>query len=95
MDQIWSETSPVTCIHPGWHLIAGRELVMTTWTAILAGPPSGIGFDEAQCFLHGAVGIVVCREKVGENSLIATNIFVREGKIWKMVHHQGGPLPSE
>ncbi len=95
MDQVWSQNAAVACIHPGWHMISGRELVMTTWTAILSGPPSGIAFEDAHCFLHGDTGIVVCREVVGENSLIATNIFVREGKIWKMVHHQGGPLPPE
>jgi hypothetical protein len=25
--------------------------------------------------------------------LVATNVFVREGGAWKMVHHQAGPLP--
>ena len=25
------------------------------------------------------------------NFLVATNVFVREGRLWKLVHHQAAP----
>jgi hypothetical protein len=28
---------------------------------------------------------------IGESLLAATNVFVREGGGWKLVHHQAGP----
>ena len=41
--------------------------------------------------MHGDVGIVICFEQIEDQFLIATNMFVREGRIWKMIHHQSGP----
>ena len=34
---------------------------------------------------------MICFEEISGSFLIATNIFVREGGRWKMVHHQAGP----
>jgi hypothetical protein len=36
---------------------------------------------------------VLCHEHVEQTALAATNVFVREGGGWKMVHHQAGPSP--
>ncbi|HEY8013978.1 MAG TPA: DUF4440 domain-containing protein, partial [Dongiaceae bacterium] len=40
---------------------------------------------------------VICYEEIEGAVLIATNLFVREGRSWKMTHHQAGPVatPSE
>jgi hypothetical protein len=35
---------------------------------------------------------VTCIERVKDNRLVATNIFVLEHGVWKMVHHQAGPF---
>ncbi len=43
--------------------------------------------------LQGAAALVLCYERVGAHSLIATNVFVREEESWLMVHHQSGPSP--
>jgi hypothetical protein len=34
---------------------------------------------------------VHCFEEIDGNYLIATNIFVHEGRRWRLVHHQAGP----
>ncbi len=36
------------------------------------------------------MAIVVCYETVGQFTLVATNVFVREEGAWRMVHHQSG-----
>ena len=38
-----------------------------------------------------ASGVVVCYEEIEGQFLIATNMFVRDGPLWKMIHHQSGP----
>jgi hypothetical protein len=67
--------------------------VLRSWHDILSAPqrpaiqcmdPQAIAFDRA--------GMVICREVLAGGLLIATNIFVTEQGIWRMVHHQAGPL---
>ncbi|NQV59631.1 MAG: DUF4440 domain-containing protein, partial [Alphaproteobacteria bacterium] len=34
---------------------------------------------------------VVCYEEIEGSHLIASNIFVHEGRRWRLIHHQAGP----
>ena len=42
--------------------------------------------------LVGEMGIVCCLESMSGHGFIATNLFVRSGKLWRMVHHHAGPI---
>jgi len=99
MDGLWARQSPVTCIHPGWQALTSRAEVMESWHAILgnANAPR-ISCRGAQAFAKGDVGLVICYELIGGAVLVASNIFVREGGAWMLMHHQAGPceaLPPE
>ena len=95
MSALWADTDDVTCIHPGWNAIEGRERVLDSWRAILGNPgQSRIVTGGATVSFRGDVAIVLCRELVGGSPLIATNVFVREGEGWKLLHHQSGPVAS-
>lgn len=89
MADIWSSAANITCIHPGWGCVSGREAVLRSWESILANPPD-IACKNLQAFTLGDVGYVVCFEALGEGRLIATNFFQRERGEWKMIHHQAG-----
>lgn len=92
MEGVWADEAKVTCIHPGWGLLEGRDQVMQSWLAILSNPQApNITCLGAQAFVLGEVGYVVCFEKIDDTVLIATNTFVHEGRRWRLVHHQGGP----
>ena len=92
IDAVWATRAPVACIHPGWGVVEGRAEVMKTWAAIVANPDSpAIVCRGARAYPHGDAGFVVCYERIGGQYLTATNLFVREGRMWKMVHHQAGP----
>ncbi len=92
MEELWSRSAPVACIHPGWEALDGREEVMRSWAAIIANPDSpDLSFHDPHPYLHGDTGLVICYEKIEGQYLVATNAFVREGSLWKMVHHQSGP----
>jgi ketosteroid isomerase-like protein len=94
MEAIWSDRDGISCIHPGWPPLIGRETVMQSWRAILANPDQQTVMAHAALTeLHGDSAIVICYELVGQFALVATNVFVRERDGWKLVHHQSGETP--
>jgi ketosteroid isomerase-like protein len=99
MTALWSERVPVGCVHPGWNPLRSREQVMRAWAAIFRGPqPPSVMVDQAQVTFVGDVALVVCREQLRSwggartGTLVATNVFVREGGGWRLAHHHAGPL---
>lgn len=92
MAEVWAEGVTLTCIHPGWGLLEGRDEVMQSWQAILGNPNSpAVRCRSAKAHMQGEMAYVVCYEEIEGNYLIATNIFVHEGRRWRLVHHQAGP----
>ena len=97
MRQIWSDAEDITCIHPGWGPVTGREAVMRSWETILESPPQ-INCTEPSGYISGESAYVIAFENLGEGRLIATNVFRLEFDDWRMIHHQAGlpaprPLP--
>lgn len=96
MQRIWSDADDVTCIHPGWGPVTGREAVMRSWETILENPPQ-ITCSEPRGYVSSRSAYVIVYENLGEGRLIATNLFRLEADEWKMIHHQAGiarPTPS-
>ncbi len=96
MEKVWARDKPVTCIHPGRTVIAGRHAVLRSWQVILANPESPrVSTHAEKAHVYGDVALVTCIEELGLASgaqfLMASNVFVRTGAIWTMVHHQAGP----
>jgi hypothetical protein len=93
MEEVWARETPVLCLHPGWTLLRGREAVLQSWRQILTSPeaPHIVCHDD-QAFLFGEVGIVACEEEVAGGALAATNMFVKERGLWRMVHHQASQI---
>jgi ketosteroid isomerase-like protein len=96
MDDLWARHAPVACVHPGWKPMRGREQVMSSWSAILEGPsPPAISCAAPTPFVLDDVAFVVCTEHIPPASfLAATNVFVREGGSWKLVHHHAGGIAA-
>jgi SnoaL-like protein len=91
MDRMWAKESPVSCIHPGWVPIFGRQGVMESWAAILGNPASPkIHCADPRVTLAGAIAFIVCFENLSGTLLAATNIFVLEDDEWRLIHHQAG-----
>ncbi len=92
MDELWARQTPVVCIHPGWHALVGREEVMESWRAILGNPETPrIRCSDPTAHFVGTAAFVICLETIGQNTLIATNVFTWEGGKWRIVHHHAGP----
>src|SRR3954467_14814599 len=92
MDRLWAQRAPVACVHPGWPPLIGRDQVMASWKAILANGAPPIRCASARVLMLGDVAEVVCDEQVGDDRVVATNVFVREDGRWAMVHHHGSHL---
>ncbi|MBM3492204.1 MAG: nuclear transport factor 2 family protein [Alphaproteobacteria bacterium] len=94
--ELWSRQHAVACIHPGWPPLFGRDDVLQSWQAILGNPNSpAIRCRQARAMVHGDAAVVVCYEEIDGRFLIASNAFVREGRVWRMTHHQAGPTSGQ
>ena len=96
MDELWARASPVACIHPGWAPLFGRARVMAAWRSLLENPRSPtVHCLEPTAHVLADTAYVICYETLAEARLVATNVFVREGGSWRLVHHQAGPVAAE
>ena len=95
MDTLWSHSGQVACLHPGWGPLFGRDVVVESWKAIIRNEESPeILCHDPRAHVHGDTAYVICFEEIMDSFLVATNIFLREGRVWKMVHHQAGPTSA-
>lgn len=97
MDRLWARSAPVACMHPGLAPIVGRDHVMSSFRGILSHPEApSIVCSDAQAHVLGTSAFVTCLEgHEGEAPrLAATNVFTLEDGVWRLVHHQAGPLGS-
>ena len=93
MDAIWARRAPVGVIHPGWPALADRKAIIESWRGILANPaaPRIACYDE-RVLLYGDTALVLCEEELDGGTLVASNLFVREGGAWRIAHHHAGQL---
>jgi hypothetical protein len=93
MADIWSRQAPVTCVHPGWQPLLGREEVMESWVTLLGNPTAPtVEFRGGRVFLYGEIATVIGFEVLREAVLAVSNTFVREEDAWRLVHHHASPL---
>ena len=93
MARVWGDEG-ISCIHPGAGLLKGRDAVLQSWTQILAAASapsvrvhilSRIGADELAVHL---VQEHISSAGAEEASIVlATNVFRREERGWRMLSH--------
>jgi hypothetical protein len=93
MEALWARDVPVACLHPGWAALTDRGAIIASWSAILTSPdaPRIACFDE-RVLLYGDTALVLCEEELAGGTLAASNLFVRENGVWRIVHHQAGQI---
>ncbi|MFI5300473.1 MAG: nuclear transport factor 2 family protein [Polyangiales bacterium] len=96
MQALWSKSAAVSCVHPGWSALHGREDVLASWEAILGHPDS----PTVECLnenatVMGEAAVVTCEETIGDGALVATNVFVREEGSWKLAHHHSSGVADD
>ncbi|WP_207461758.1 nuclear transport factor 2 family protein [Azospirillum sp. SYSU D00513] len=93
MEALWAEKLPVSCIHPGWAALFGREAVIASWGDLMQSPAMPeIQARNERVTLYADTALVLCEEVLGGAVLAAANLFVRENGAWRLAHHQAGPV---
>lgn len=92
LERLWA-IDDVTCVHPGWLPLVGREDVVRSYRDILAGADQvPITHSGERVVISGDFARVICIERVGAVLLAATNCFARTGQGWLMTHHQASQI---
>jgi ketosteroid isomerase-like protein len=95
MSGIWAEDD-VSCVHPGWPVLIGRQAILESYRSILRNPhQEPIQPHNATPMISGDDGRVFCIEIVGGMALAATNWFRRIDGAWRMIHHQASPIATQ
>jgi hypothetical protein len=95
MSALWADDDGVSCIHPGWPALVGRNAVKASWRDILHDAASrNIVFHDPCVLVAGGEGRVLCLEAVGGHLLQAANHFRLVDGAWRLVHHQSSPIAA-
>jgi ketosteroid isomerase-like protein len=111
MSAVWLDgphAASVSCVHPGWSPLHGREQVLRSWSVIMANT-AYIQFvlTDVAVDVAGDVAVVTCGENVltdlptidddGTPGLaggraVATNVFRRSAGQWRLWVHHASPV---
>jgi ketosteroid isomerase-like protein len=95
MRQIWADEENISCIHPGWPALLGRQDILESYRQILSNPNQDrIEHRNDTAMISGDEARVFCVEFVGGAALAATNMFRRVDGAWRMIHHQASPIAT-
>ena len=101
MEAVWDPDPSVTCVHPGWPLMSGRDKVLQSWYTIFDNTMvMQFTVSESSVLVAGDLAWVVCTEslrsvvagRVNEATVEATNVFRNRDGQWRIVHHHGSPV---
>jgi SnoaL-like domain len=94
MSRIWADDQ-VSCVHPGWPVLIGRDEILESYREILRNPnQERIEPRNESVMLADDEARVFCVEFVGGAALATTNIFRRVDGIWRITHHQASPIAA-
>lgn len=94
MSRLWAARAPVSCTHPGWPPLLGRDAVLSSWRDILAqSEPMRVEGLRPRVQMFGGQALVLCGETLnGRAVLAASNLFTLEDGEWRIVFHQAGQI---
>ncbi|MEU7133163.1 nuclear transport factor 2 family protein [Streptomyces sp. NPDC046261] len=110
MDRLWLNVpgTEVSCVHPGWPVLRGRNEVLRSYALIMASTDYIQFFlTDVEVTVAGDTAMVTCTENIlsgapAENEgelgplvgqlVVATNVFRRSGDEWKVWSHHGSPV---
>lgn len=94
MDALWSERDDISVYHPEWPGLTGRDEVMASWHQVMVlGEPPAIFAKSPTVIREGSAAVVFCIEDAEGRELTASNVFVNENGVWKLLCHHARLLP--
>jgi ketosteroid isomerase-like protein len=102
MMAVWAEEDDIVCVHPGGPRLAGIDAVRESWRQIFASGP-GLRVRPTQPLVTSTLqtAIHTLHENLsapGESRpfvpMIATNIYLRTERGWRLHLHHASPAPE-
>ena len=94
MSRLWADDN-VSCVHPGWPALIGRQAILESYRQILSNPHQDrIEPRNETVLVNGSEARVLCVEFVAGAALATTNLFRRVAGEWRMTHHQASPIAA-
>ncbi len=102
MMAVWSDDDEIYCVHPGGPRVSGVAQVRESWRRIFASGQTLRFQLRGQQYLQGMMlsahsvyeHITVAGETRARNPVVATNIYLRTERGWRMVAHHASPAPA-
>jgi ketosteroid isomerase-like protein len=102
MMTVWSDEEDIICIHPGGPRMTGPEQVRESWRQIFSGGQKlrfqlqlELSISSVALVMHSVYEKIVVVDEGREMSpVIATNIYMRSERGWRMVMHHASPAPQ-
>ena len=107
MARLWDDVAPdaLVCVHPGWPMLRGRDTILRSWSAAMAGTDYIQFFlTDVRVHVRGDIAIVTCTENVltevteaahAGATVVATNVLVRRPDGWRVQVRHGSPVLGE
>jgi uncharacterized protein (TIGR02246 family) len=94
MADVWADDASVVCVHPGQAPIRGRSAVLESWRQVFTMLPScDLELQRQQAVVREEIAVVTSVVKTLGGTFAVTNLFMRAGGAWKLVHHHSGSMP--
>ena len=102
MMSVWADDDDIFCVHPAGARLAGVERVRESWRQIFAGGQTLRFQLREQQQVQGMMlsvhsvyeYITVAGEPRPRPPVIATNVYLRTERGWRMVVHHASPAPA-
>lgn len=102
MMAVWADDDDIYCVHPNGARVTGVEEVRESWRQIFAGGQSLRFQLREQQSVQGMMlsvhsvyeYITVAGEPRPRGPVIATNVYLRTERGWRMVAHHASPAPA-
>ncbi len=93
MDNLWASENTCTCIHPGWQPLVDRDDILSSWKQIFSNQADNffVRHHLIKTHLSGNIFSVMCFEQLSEIWMVATNNYLFENDVLKIVHHHASP----
>ena len=102
MMAVWADDDDIYCVHPNGARLSGVEQVRESWRRIFTGGQA-LRFElRDQQYVQGMMlsvhsvyeHITVTGEPRPRGPVVATNVYLRTERGWRMVAHHASPAPA-
>ncbi len=102
MMAVWADDDDIYCVHPNGARIAGVEHVRESWRKIFSSGQTMRFQLRDQQYVQGMMlsvhsvyeHIIVTGEQRPRGPVVATNVYLRTERGWRMVAHHASPAPA-